>query len=87
MVVRKEGFSWSVIGHISNPENLELPEWSGSKYIVQYENGEFEVLTNESKNRVASICGSEATLEDGTKCKVIEYEDWPLQLTRTPSPD
>ena len=76
MVVRKEGFSWWVIGYISNPENLELPEWDGGKYIVQYENGEVEVLTNESKNPVVSICGDKVTLRDRTECKRIRYEDW-----------
>lgn len=76
MVEQKEGFSWWVIGYISNPENLELPEWNGGKYIVQYENGEIEVLTDKSKNPVVRTCGDEITLRDGTECKRIRYEDW-----------
>lgn len=76
MVVSNEGFNWWVIGYISNPDDLKLPEWDGGKYIVQYENGEVEVLTKESKNPVVSSRGDEITLRDGTKCKNIRYEDW-----------
>lgn len=75
MVVSNEGFNWWVIGYISNPDDLKLPEWDGGKYIVQYENGEVEVLTKESKNPVVSSRGDEITLRDGTKCKKIRYED------------
>lgn len=76
MIEEKEGFSWWVIGYISNPDDLQVPNWNGGKYIVQYENGEIEVLTYESKNPVVSTCGNEVTLRDGTKCKSIRYEDW-----------
>ena len=76
MIEYNEGFSWRVIGYISNPDDLQVPNWNRGKYIVQYENGEIEVLTHESKNRVCSTCGNKATLIDGTKCKTIEYEDW-----------
>ena len=76
MVVENEGFSWWVIGSVLNPDFFQVPEWNGGKYIVEYENGDVEVLTNESKNPVVSICGNEATLRDGTKCRKIKYEDW-----------
>ena len=75
MIEYNEGFSWSVIGYISNPDDLQVPNWN-SKYVVQYENGEIEVLTNESENKVWSTCGNDAVLKDGTRCKTIEYEDW-----------
>lgn len=75
MIEYDEGFSWRVIGYISNPDDLQVPNWN-SKYIVQYANGEIEVLTNESENKVWSTCGNDAVLKDGTRCKTIEYEDW-----------
>jgi hypothetical protein len=76
MVVYNEGFSWWGIGWISNPDDLELPEWEGGKYIAQYSNGNIEVLDKTSKNPVVSSCGDVLTLKDGTKCKKIKYEDW-----------
>ena len=75
MIESNEGFSWRVIGYISNPDDLQVPNWN-SKYIVQYANGEIEVLTNESENKVWSTCGNDAVLKDGTRCKTIRYEDW-----------
>lgn len=76
MIEENEGFSWWVIGYISNPDDLQVPNWNGGKYIVQYENGEIEVLTYESKNPAVAFCGNQVTLRDGTKCKSIRYEDW-----------
>jgi len=76
MIEEKEGFSWWVVGSVLNPNDLEVPQWNGGKYIVEYENGEVEVLTKESKNPVVMTCGDKATLKDGTKCKKIKYEDW-----------
>lgn len=76
MIEEKEGFSWWVVGNVLNPNDLEVPQWNGGKYIVEYENGEVEVLTKESKNPVVMTCGDKATLKDGTKCKKIKYEDW-----------
>jgi hypothetical protein len=76
MEVYNEGFSWWCIGWISNPDDLELPEWDGGKYIGQYPNGNIEVFDKTSKNPVVSSCGDVLTLKDGTKCKKIKYEDW-----------
>jgi hypothetical protein len=76
MVVYNEGFNWCGIGWITNPDDLELPEWEGGKYIAQYSNGNIEVLGKISKNPVVSSCGGVLTLKDGTKCKKIKYEDW-----------
>jgi len=76
MVVYNEGFNWWCIGWITNPDDLELPEWEGGKYIAQYSNGNIEVLDKTSKNPMISSCGDVLTLKDGTKCKKIEYEDW-----------
>ena len=75
MIEYDEGFSWRVIGYISNPDDLQVPNWN-SKYVVQYANGVIEVLTDESENKVWSTCGNDAVLKDGTRCKTIEYEDW-----------
>ena len=76
MVEENEGFSWWVVGSVLNPDELKVPQWNSGKYIVEYENGEVEVLTNESENPVVMTCGDEVTLRDGTKCKKIKYEDW-----------
>jgi hypothetical protein len=43
---------------------------------VQYSDGRIEVKTNNSENPVVSVCGDKATLEDGTKCKDLSYEEW-----------
>jgi hypothetical protein len=76
MVVYNEGFNWWGIGWITNPDDLELPEWEGGKYIAQYSNGNIEVLDKTSKNPMISSCGGVLTLKDGTECKKVEYEDW-----------
>lgn len=76
IVEYNEGFNWWVIGYITNSDDLQVPEWTGGKWVVQYENGQIEVLTKESKNPVIRTCGDEITLKDGTKCKDIRYEDW-----------
>lgn len=34
MLVYNKGFGWWGIGWISNPDELELPEWDGGKYIA-----------------------------------------------------
>ena len=75
MVVYNEGFNWWGIGWITNPDDLELPEWGGGKYIAQYSNGTIEVLNKTSKNPVISSCGGVLTLKDGTECKKIKYEE------------
>ena len=76
MVVYNEGFNWWGIGFISNPDDLELPEWDGGKYIGQHSNGTIEILDKTSENPVISSCGDVLTLKDGTECKNIKYEDW-----------
>jgi hypothetical protein len=75
MVVYNEGFNWWGIGWITNPNDLELPEWDGGKYIAQYSNGNIEVLDKTSKNPMISSCGDVLTLKDGTKCKKIKYDE------------
>lgn len=76
MITHNEGFNWRVIGYISNPDDLKLSEWTGAKYIGQYQNGIVEVFDENSENPVVSSCGNELTLKDGTVCKNIKYKDW-----------
>ena len=76
MTVYDEGFTWYGVGYIKNPKDVNLPAWSGGKYIAKYEDGTIEILDNMSKNPVMSSCGGELTLKDGTKCKKLKYEDW-----------
>jgi hypothetical protein len=76
MMVYNEGLTWCCVGYIKNPEDVNLPAWSGCKYVAQYDDGTIEILDNTSKNPVVSSCGGKLTLKDGTKCKRLEYEDW-----------
>jgi hypothetical protein len=75
MVVSDEGFSAWCVGRITNMDELKLPTYE-QKFIVQYSDGRIEVKTKNSENRVVSVCGDRATLEDGTKCKDLSYEEW-----------
>lgn len=75
MVVSDEGFSNWCIGRITNMDELKLPTYE-QKFIVQYSDGRIEVKTENSENSVMTVCGGKATLEDGTKCKDLSYEDW-----------
>jgi hypothetical protein len=75
MVVSDEGFSAWCIGRIATMDELKLPTYE-QKFVVQYSDGRIEVKTENTENRVVSVCGDKATLEDGTKCKDLSYEDW-----------
>ena len=70
-----EGFTAWVIGWITNPDELDIPIHE-QKTILQYSDGTIEISTQNSENPVVSIRGSEATLEDGTVCKRLYYEEW-----------
>jgi hypothetical protein len=77
LVVSNEGFTWRAIGWIDDPESLDLPVWRGGKHIVRYADGTTEALTPESDPKVAVVrSGGEATLSNGAKCSIIEYNDW-----------
>ena len=65
MVVSDEGFTWWVVGYIDNPDDVNLPKWSGGRYRAEMPDGNEVVLTHE----VVSSCGEKLTLQDGTVAK------------------
>lgn len=75
MVVEDEGFTNWCIGWITNSDKLNLPIHV-KKTILQYSDGRIEIKTQDNENPVVLWRGNTATLKDGTKCKIIRYEDW-----------
>lgn len=70
MAVLDDGFSWWVIGYLTNAQSVPLPIWKGWKHLVRMPDGTEQVLGNE----VVSSCGGELTLRDGTIGFDVLYE-------------
>ncbi len=68
MIVTDRGFHWWVVGSVSDPSAMDLPQWDGGKYRAELADGKQVTLTKE----VASSCGNVLTLRDGTIARNIK---------------
>jgi hypothetical protein len=68
MVITKDGFEWWVVGRIEKPEEVNLPQWKGWKFLARLGDGTETVLSSE----VYSICGDLITLKDGSTATRIK---------------
>jgi hypothetical protein len=63
--VRDDGFHWWVVGSVSDPAIVDLPQWEGWKFRAELADGTRAIIGNE----VVSSCGDVLTLRDGTKAR------------------
>lgn len=56
------GFVWHIIGTITNPEDIELPQWKGPKYRMLLRNDKRLVIRSED---IESMLNGKVRLNDG----------------------
>jgi hypothetical protein len=67
MEISDEGFRWWVVGRVSDPSSVSLPEWDGPKYMAKLADSTKTILSKE----VVSSCGDVLTLRNGSKARNI----------------
>lgn len=68
MEISDFGLKWWVVGYIEHPDQVNLPEWDGGRYLVELPNGKRTTLNS---NEVIGICGNAIRLMDGTIARHI----------------
>ena len=63
MCIGDEGRFWWVVGYLAHTEGLDLPPWDHGVYRIQRADGS---ICDISGDDVASSCGDDVTLRDGT---------------------
>lgn len=71
VAVYDDGFWWWVVGDVSDPAQVQLPQWAGGKYRARFPDGTEATL---EPGELQSSRGDVLTLRDGRTATNLMYE-------------